>query len=134
MNRLESTDARGVGAQSYGFAYHDAYTAFTGYAVSPLVADVSPAAAPANVYLGAIYPNPADGTHANIPLSLRTRMPMRLLLVDAAGRLLRTLYDGDAMEGSREIPFPVGALSAGQYRVLLLTESGQMSTTFVVVR
>jgi hypothetical protein len=38
------------------------------------------------------------------------------------------------MEGSREIPFPVGTLSAGQYRVLLLTESGQVSTTFVVVR
>ncbi len=134
MNRLESTDARGVGAQSYGFAYHDAYTAFTGYAVSPLVAGSTAPALPADLHLGAVYPNPADGQVATVTMTLRAPASVRFVLVDAAGRLVRTLHDGDLPEGRSDISLPTGDLAAGSYRVLVLTESGQASTTFVVVR
>src|SRR5690606_25949246 len=70
MNRLETTDPRGIGACSYGFAYHDAYTAFTGFGAWRTASGGAQDAPPGEVFLHAPWPNPSAGSDVFTAITL----------------------------------------------------------------
>lgn len=118
INRIETSDARGIGASSYGFAYHDAYTTFTGFRTQGGVQNVRPPLRPAKIELHQPWPQPA---HSSFTIRYSLAQPSRisLLLHDITGRQLRVLDTGLREAGRHEVHVPRLELSAGTYLVQL---------------
>ena len=73
--------------------------------------------------LGAPFPNPAMG-EVTVPVTLGEPGPARVELLDAAGRLVRVLYDGSLPAGTRAVSTGPG-LPAGTYVVRLVLTGGK---------
>jgi hypothetical protein len=114
INRIESSDARGVGATSYGFAYHDAYTTYTGFRVSGQTQHATMPPVPGGLKLSAPWPSPLRES-GHVSLSLPVRTPARLSLTDVAGRTLRSIVAGSMNAGEHVLPIDLRSLPAGRY-------------------
>jgi hypothetical protein len=68
---------------------------------------------PARTELGAIYPNPFRGA-LSLELRLSTPARVRLAVYDVAGRLVRTLLDGDQPAGRRIVAWDGAARTRAQ--------------------
>lgn len=89
-------------------------------------------AAPAPVTLEA-FPNPFDRT-ATVRFAVEHAQPVTIELFDTRGRLVRTLFEGQAAAGSTlEVPVEAGDLPNGIYTVRLTGERGVSGTTRVVL-
>ena len=99
-------------------------------------AGVSTAAVPAPgaLALGAVHPNPARGAAATV-LSVDRAQAVRVSLVDALGRRVRTLFDGDVLPGApRRIEIPARGLAEGVYLVRAEGEAGVATRRATIVR
>lgn len=131
MNRLETSDPRGLGAVTYGFAYHDAYTMNTGFRVQDTPAAISSVPAASDIVLEAPAPNPLHRA-GTILYTLPRPGDVRLTLVDALGRTCTVLADGSHPAGEHRVVFDAAMLASGRYQ-LVLTALGQVRTQPVVI-
>ena len=131
MNRLETSDPRGLGAVTYGFAYHDAYTMHTGFRVQDTPASLDAIPAATDIRLDAPAPNPLHQESA-IQFTLPRSGTARLTLVDALGRTRAVLASGPHAAGRHRVVFGAGALASGRYQ-LVLTAFGQYRMQPVVI-
>ncbi|MBN1448647.1 MAG: hypothetical protein JXA28_12005 [Bacteroidetes bacterium] len=132
INRIETSDPRGLGATSYGFAYHDAYTTYTGYRVSTTTrATVSPRL-PASPVLHDPSPQPVRGA-ARLRFDLPARSQARLFLTDMLGREWRVLHDGVLDSGGHERTLHAGGLPAGTYLLHLRTAEASVVRRILVI-
>ena len=131
INRIETSDTRGVGASSYGFAYHDAYTTYTGFRVQGSVQSVRPPAQPSGMELHPPWPQPAHGD-VTISYSLTHPSRIRLTMYDLSGRRVRLLDSGFREAGQHEIRVDGYNLSGGNYLVQLQA-NGQRTWRRVVL-
>lgn len=131
LNRLETSDLRGIGASSYGFAYHDAYTAWTGFGAWKTVASFAPSAVPGAPHLHAPWPNPASGSMVYTAVTIPAQQRVVLRMYDATGRLLHTVVDVECTTGTTALGIPVGGLAAGTYTLELQSGQGTLYRTFV---
>ncbi len=131
INRLETADVRGLGAATYGFAYHDAYTMSTGFRTSQSTASRTDPPLAEDVALSVPWPQPARDIVA-VRFSLPAAAEARLVLVDALGRVCRTLLSGGASAGVHRILLETDGLASGKYQ-LVLQASGKALTQPVVI-
>lgn len=131
MNRLETGDPRGLGAVTYGFAYHDAYTMGTGFRLQDIPAAVTSFPVPIDVTLDAPAPNPLRGTGV-VRFSLPSAGDARLTLLDALGRERAVLAAGIHSAGEHRVTFEAGTLASGRYQ-LILAAFGRLWTRPVVI-
>lgn len=133
MNTLETTDPRGVGALSYGFAYHDAYTAYTGYMVNRTIASVREQVVPESPVLHTPSPNPA-GSSTLVRFSLSEPGRASLEIVDARGVRVKRLVDAEFAVGHHAIRVDVSDLAAQSYRLVLRSGAVYSVKPLAVVR
>ncbi len=131
INRLETSDVRGLGAVSYGFAYHDAYTMFTGFRTSTNPSLVDSPSLPDGMSLDAAWPQPVRG-EATVRFVLGRDAEVELLLCDVLGRVRRVLARGPRTAGQHSIVFQAAGLTSGRYQ-LLLRSAGKVLTRPVVI-
>lgn len=79
---------------------------------------VEPPAVPAVTALRGVSPNPARGG-TTIEYALREAAPVRIDVLDMAGRRVATLEDGDRAAGTYRVPWTGGATPPGLYFVRL---------------
>ena len=87
--------------------------------------------APAELALGAPYPNPSRD-RATVPFVVPEAGPVRLGVFDVLGREVGVLYDGDTQPGAHEAV--VSGLAAGTYVVRLTAESEALVRRLTVVQ
>ena len=133
LNRLETSDPRGIGISSYGFAYHDAYTAFTGFGAWRGTTSVSPPARLSKAELHAPWPNPARGGDVHASFTLPTPARTSIRLIDASGRIIRVLLDVECPAATTRLRIPTQGLSAGTYRIVLRYGQKNLVRTFVLL-
>ncbi|MBE0645659.1 MAG: hypothetical protein IH600_16385 [Bacteroidetes bacterium] len=131
INRLETTDVRGLGAGTYGFAYHDAYTMSTGFRTSQSPAGSGVPPMPAEITLEQVWPQPVRAA-ANVHFTLPRETDVALILTDVLGRVRQTLATGHRAAGKHSVLLPIDGLASGRYQ-LLLRASGQVLTQPVVI-
>lgn len=131
INRLETSDVRGLGAVSYGFAYHDAYTMFTGFRTSTIPSSADEPPLPARMSLDAPWPQPLRG-EATVRFAIERDAEVELLLCDVLGRVRRVLARGPRTAGQHSIVLSSAGLTSGRYQ-LLLRASGAVRTRPVVI-
>ena len=83
--------------------------------------------------LSAPYPNPARGL-ARVRLRADRAETIRVVLSDALGRLVSTVYDGTVPPGSRVLTVDAGALAPGIYSIRAVGPSSEAVRPIVVVR
>ena len=93
----------------------------------------SAAEAPNVLDLGAPYPNPARSS-ATVPYAVPESGPVRLDVVDALGRQVAVLVDGERPAGAHEAQFDTGALAAGVYVVRIQAGGEARAVRVSVVR
>ncbi len=79
------------------------------------------------------FPNPANGSVVLRYATIETG-EIRLLLFDALGRRVATLFQGNRPAGSHSATVETDALSSGRYFIILSTPHQQRTTQFVVVK
>ncbi|MBR9978454.1 MAG: IgGFc-binding protein [Bacteroidetes bacterium] len=133
VNRLETADPRGLGAVSYGFTFHDAYTMFTGFRTSSGTSRVLPPALPVALSLEAPWPQPVKGD-----IALRFTLPQAghadILLVDMLGRTKSVLLSGYVDAGTHRVNLPTHTLSSGRYQLILRSKDGTASQPLLILR
>ena len=132
INRIETSDARGAGASNYGFAYHDAYTSFTGFRVSGSTQSVATPAVPTGLVLHAPAPQPLRES-ARVRFDLPSAGHADLRLTDLLGRELRPLVSGRLEAGRHERVLQVDGLRAGTYILHLRTAGAHVFRRIVIV-
>ncbi len=82
-----------------------------------------------------VVPNPvtSDGQIMVNALKGALAHPITVTITDAVGRTVATVFSGTMSADALTVPVPSG-LSAGSYRVVLMTEAGRISSGFVVTR
>ncbi len=133
INRIETSDVRGAGATSYGFAYHDAYTTYTGFRVSGGTQSVMTPAVPAAPVLHPPTPQPLRGS-AIIRFELPASGHADLRLTDLLGREIRMLVSGRLEAGRHERVLQVDGLRAGTYILHLRTAGAHVFRRIVIVQ
>jgi choice-of-anchor B domain-containing protein len=88
---------------------------------------------PEALRIASIYPNPARGA-ATLTLGMHEAGAVEVVLYDAAGRAVGTVFAGTLGEGEHTLPVDTEALPAGTYLVRASTAQGQVSRTITVVR
>jgi Secretion system C-terminal sorting domain len=79
------------------------------------------------------YPNPfSDRT--TVRFTLPEAGSATVEIFDMNGRRVRSLYDGSLNAGTHELVFDAGQLSSGAYLCRLLTSTGSISRTMMLVR
>ncbi|MFN3597808.1 MAG: M1 family aminopeptidase [Rubricoccaceae bacterium] len=98
--------------------------------VTRLEGDPGVPAAPA---LGAVAPNPA-GPRAAVNVALPVGGPVRLTLLDAQGRLVRVLFEGQLPPGQTPVALTTEGLGSGVYFVRLEAGDARALRSLVVAR
>lgn len=78
-----------------------------------------------------VYPNPSID-QATLTLYCKAEW-VKVLLFDASGRELKTIYDGNLEANKHLIPFQTAELSQGNYHLRILKESGLEHLNFVKI-
>ncbi|MFZ1731218.1 MAG: LamG-like jellyroll fold domain-containing protein [Bacteroidota bacterium] len=131
INRLETTDIRGLGATTYGFAYHDAYTMSTGFRTSSNTSGSLPPPLPGELSLDAPWPQPVHG-EATVSFKIPQASDVELYLSDVLGRIRRQIASGPRAAGRYSIVLSADGLPPGRYQ-LFLRASGRLLTRPVVI-
>ncbi|MDT8323439.1 MAG: LamG-like jellyroll fold domain-containing protein [Bacteroidota bacterium] len=133
INRVETSDARGIGVSSYGFAFHDAYTTYTGFRVSDQTQRAHAPHMPEGLQLDAPYPSPVRDA-AHVRFSLPRSATAQLVLTDVRGRNVRTLAAGRFDGGTHRVGFDAGDLAPGRYQLRLFTMGFFLQRPVVLLR
>ncbi len=133
INRLETTDVRGLGATTYGFAYHDAYTMSTGFRTSQGTSNNKQSPIPGELLLEAPWPQPVRGS-ATVRYSLAAASDTELQLCDVLGRVRRKLVSGAQTGGEHSVVLLTNDLAPGSYQLILRAGGQVVSRPFVIVR
>jgi hypothetical protein len=96
----------------------------------PVASEPAPAAAPTLALAG---PNPAR-SRATVTVSLPEAGPARLTLVDALGREVAVVVDGEVPSGPHPAAFDVGGLAPGVYVARLVAGGAVASVRLTVAR
>lgn len=80
-----------------------------------------------------VAPNPVRRA-ATVGLTLDAPGPVRLDVIDALGREVRTLHDGALAAGTHAFPLDTGGLPGGVYALRVTTPDGGLSERVTVVR
>jgi len=96
------------------------------------VAVRAPVTPPGTTWLSAA-PNPASGP-ATVAFRLTTQEPIRLSIVDVAGRTVASLADGIFPAGRFERVFDPGSRANGVYFAVLSTASARITRPLVIAR
>lgn len=91
------------------------------------------AGGPVEMVLRAVYPNPLTHT-ARIPFDLPEAATVRLVGVDALGRDVAVLADGEMPAGRHGLTLDAGALAPGVYHARLTADASVGVVRFTVVR
>lgn len=78
-----------------------------------------------------LYPNPVT-TQCKIDLYLHEGSATKLVLMDARGKIIQTLYDGFIPAGRKMIGYAVSQLSPGLYLCTLTTQWGTQTTPLII--
>jgi hypothetical protein len=133
INRIETSDARGLGVSSYGFAFHDAYTTYSGFRVSGQTQQGGAPPLPAGLELGAPYPSPLRGA-GSVRISVPQSVSVHMVLTDLRGRNVRTLTAGRIDGGTHRIGFDLSGLPPGRYQLRLFTMGFALQRPVVLLR
>jgi hypothetical protein len=133
LNRIETSDVRGLGASSYGFAYHDAYTTYTGFRVSGGTQSVAGPALPDDVELHAPWPQPASGS-VRVRYTIGRTMTVRIILSDVNGRILQVIDNGVREAGTHEVEFHGSDLTSGTYILQMHAQGKRLQRRVVLLR
>lgn len=99
------------------------------------IVSIDDGSAPDQLLLSQSYPNPLVGVAtAIIRFSLPNRDYARLVVMDAVGREVAVLSDGQQSAGWHEVSFQPGTLPAGTYYYVLTTPSSKEARRMVVLR
>ena len=90
-------------------------------------------ALPAALELGRPFPNPGRGA-VTVPLSVPTAQRVSVEVVDALGRRVAVLHDGEMAAGTTVLRLDAASLAPGIYIVRAATSSGVASQRLTVVR
>jgi hypothetical protein len=78
-----------------------------------------------------ISPNPSSGiTTLRVATGVSTRL--HVTIVDAVGRGVKTLYNGDGEANGHQISFDARSLPAGAYMIRVITSNGQKILPLVI--
>jgi hypothetical protein len=133
INRLETTDIRGLGATTYGFAYHDAYTMSTGFRTSFSPAGTAQPPVPGGLALDAPWPQPIRDD-ATIRFFLPYDSDAELYLCDVLGRVRRQLASGQHAIGQHSVILTIDGLTSGRYQLILRSSGHFLTRPVVIVR
>ena len=133
INRIETSDARGLGVSSYGFAYHDAYTTFTGFRVSAQTQGAAAPALPAGLSLDAPHPSPVQ-SRAHVGFTIPQSTNVHIVLTDLRGRNIRTLSAARYDAGAHSVGFDAAGLPAGRYLLRLFAMGYALQRPVVLLR
>lgn len=78
-----------------------------------------------------VYPNPAIGS-ATFQLNLDASQKVRVQVLNHLGMVVGTVYEGTLAKGVHDIAYDVSGLSAGQYVVMVESETEKNSHSLVV--
>lgn len=85
--------------------------------------------------LDATWPNPVrSGAMTSVRFSVRDAQPVQLVLCDALGRAIRTLYSGSQTPGTYDLRVSTEGLVPGVYFLRLTGRAGISTSTFVLAR
>ncbi|MEL6615349.1 MAG: T9SS type A sorting domain-containing protein [Bacteroidota bacterium] len=84
--------------------------------------------------VGQLYPNPASGAAAQLPLSLGAEQAVRVAIYNALGREVAVAHDGPLAEGTRAIRLSTSALPPGTYLVRIAGEGLAETRRLTVAR
>ena len=84
--------------------------------------------------LGLPFPNPAAGGAVSVPLALDRAGRVEVAVVDALGRTVAVLWDGELAAGTHVVRWDAGAAAAGAYVVRLQGDAGTGARRVLVVR
>ena len=87
----------------------------------------------AELSLSTPQPNPVRGT-ARVPFTLAAAGPVRLTVVDALGREVAVLAEGDRAAGEHEVAVGVRDLASGMYLLRLAADGEVLLRRFTVAR
>jgi hypothetical protein len=107
-------------------------TAYRPTLLQQQVAVGAPAAAPGVTFLSAA-PNPTRGP-TRLTFRLPKSEPIRLAIVDAAGRAVASLADGVFEAGHYERVFDPGSRAGGVYFAVLTTPSARITRPLIITR
>ena len=88
---------------------------------------------PNGLILSPCYPNPFN-PQTTISFSLGTHERVRLTIVDLLGRIVSTLWDGDAGAGAHSLVWDATGRPTGMYFCIAKTPSVSKCTTLLLVR
>jgi hypothetical protein len=80
-----------------------------------------------------MYPNPAKES-ATLELSLVTSNNVTVSVIDALGRTVSTIANGNMAQGQHRLTIPTSTLAAGVYTVNIVTEEGNFTQRLSVVK
>lgn len=81
----------------------------------------------------ALYPNPTSGV-ATLEFSLAHNSNVTVSVMDATGRTVSVLADGNMSQGTQKIQVPTANLAAGVYNISIRTEQGNLTQRLSVVK
>lgn len=88
---------------------------------------------PFTTAIQSIYPNPATGV-STITFSTVSEAPLSLIVYDALGREVQTLYHGSRKPGLYSAAFDTHGLASGAYHLIMRVESLLLSKELMIVR
>jgi len=87
---------------------------------------------PSNAFAFESRPNPFS-TSTTISFTLNKEEHVRLLLCDALGRAISTVYEGMLSQGAHSVPLEAATLVNGTYYCTLELENGERAETSIVI-
>jgi hypothetical protein len=114
----------------YRFEYHDILWKVTGLNLS-----VSKVEDRSGNSISNVYPNPANGNEmVTVPFSLSKASSVSINLVDAQGRVLRTINTAKFNEGSNQVEISTEGLSNGLYYINMNIDGSNIAKSLSIVR
>lgn len=119
----------------YGpFGVDNAVNYFVGWGVAPAVKlNFDPSVGineeSGTVELSEVYPNPTNGT-TTVDFSLLNNENVKVLVLDASGRIVKTVLDGAQAAGDHSVSFEAD-FASGVYYVNIITEGTTVTKKFI---
>jgi hypothetical protein len=119
----------------YGpFGASNAVNYFVGWGVAPAVKlnfdpSVGVNETSGNVTISEVYPNPTSGT-TSVDFSLLNNENVKVLVLDAAGRVVKTVVNGNLTAGAHSVSFDAD-FTSGVYFVNIVTEGTTVTKKFI---
>jgi len=100
--------------------------------LSPALADVPPSQLPTSLRLYDAFPNPFNPS-TTVVFSIPKEQQIRVIVFNALGQEIRTLFQGIAAAGEHKVRFDASGLPSGMYFYRLISENEAMLTKKMIL-